>query len=152
LQPALEGRDESDRTDHTDHSENDDAAAETMTGYAPAITAGAGADAREAFRRSLVALMLESIETWERSTSTNRIELAERSRIWRINIGDGRLRARAMERYLTLSRLPQNPRWRDVLRTAYYVLGQCPLDTAERDRLQASIDAVLGYTRRSAML
>lgn len=147
LQPALEDRDDS------DDSENDDgAAAETMAVYAPALTAVAGADAREAFRRSLVALMLESIETWERSTGTNRIELAERSRIWRINIGDGRLRARAMERYLTLSRLPQNPRWRDVLRTAYYVLAQCPLDTAERDRLQASIDAVLGYTRRSAML
>lgn len=117
----------------------------------PAYLAG-GAEAREEFRRALVALMLALVETWERSTGTNRIELAERSRLWRVNIDDGRLRARAMERYLGVSKLPENPRWRDVLRTAYFVLAQCPLDPAPREELQALIDAVLVYTRRSAMV
>jgi PAS domain S-box-containing protein len=107
--------------------------------------------ARAAFRLALVDLMLAVIEAWERSTGKNRIELAERSRIWRINIDDGRLRARAMERYLSLSRLPQNPRWRDVLRLAYYVLGECRLEPAERDDLQRRVDGVLAYTRRSAL-
>lgn len=109
-------------------------------------------DARAAFRRLLVELMLALIEAWERTTGTNRIEMAERSRIWSINIDDGRLRARAMERYLNLSKLPQNPRWRDVLRTAYYVMGQCPLDAHERDELQRRVDAVLAYTRRHALV
>lgn len=110
------------------------------------------ADARAAFRRLLVELMLALIEAWERTTGTNRIEMAERSRIWSINIDDGRLRARAMERYLNLSKLPQNPRWRDVLRTAYYVMGQCPLDAQEREELQRRVDAVLAYTRRNALV
>lgn len=110
------------------------------------------ADARAGFRRVLVELMLAVIEAWERSTGSNRIELAERSRIWSINIDDGRLRARAMERYLSLSKLPQNPRWRDVLRSAYYVMGQCQLDLPVRDELQRRVDAVLAYTRRNALV
>jgi two-component system, sensor histidine kinase ChiS len=117
----------------------------------PAYLAG-GAEAREEFRRALVALMLAVVDTWERSTNTNRIELAERSRIWRVNIDDGRLRARAMERYLGVSKLPENPRWRDVLRTAYFVLAQCPLEPAQREELQSLVDAVVAYTRRSAMM
>ena len=58
-----------------------------------------------------------------------------------------------MERYLGVSKLPRNPRWRDVLRTAYYVLGQCPgmLDET-RTRLQGRVDVVLAYTRRDAMV
>ncbi|UXI70245.1 tetratricopeptide repeat protein [Tahibacter amnicola] len=112
-----------------------------------------GDDMRQAFRVALVDLMLAAIEAWESATASNRIELAEKSRIWRVNIDDGRLRARAMERYLSVAKLPQNPRWRDVLRTAYYVLGQCAGMTAEsRARLQGRVDVVLGFTRRDAMV
>jgi len=107
---------------------------------------------QEAFRRALVELMLAVVEAWERSTGSGRLELAEKSRIWAVNIDDGRLRARAMERYLSLAKLPQRPRWRDVLRSAYFVLGQCPLDEATRADLQARVDAILSYTRRSALL
>lgn len=107
-------------------------------------------DAEKRYRRTLVELMLATIEHWERSTGTNRIELAERSRIWRIGIDDGRLRARAMERYLTLSQLPRRPRWRDVLRTVYFVLGHCALDADARDRLQRGVDDVLAHCRRGA--
>jgi two-component system, sensor histidine kinase ChiS len=106
---------------------------------------------QQAFRRSLVELMLAVVEAWERSSGLGRLELAEKSRIWRVAIDDGRLRARAMERYLNLSKLPQNPRWRDVLRSAYFVLGQCQLDAPTRAALQTGVDAVLAYTRRSAL-
>lgn len=107
---------------------------------------------REAFRRSLVELMLSSLEAWERATGTGRLELAEKSRIWRVAVDDGRVRARAMERYLGLARLPQNPRWRDVVRTGYYVLEHCAMEPDVRERLQRQVDAVLGYTRRSALV
>ncbi len=108
---------------------------------------------RDEFRRILVELMLAAVDAWERNTATNRLELAEKSRIWRVNIDDGRLRARAMERYLAVSKLPQNPRWRDVLRTAYFVLGQCEgLSETARNELQVKIDAVLTYTRRDALV
>lgn len=121
----------------------------------PVAQAGpaAGADAmRDEFRRALVELMLAVVEIWERSTGTTRLELAEKSRIWRVTIDDGRLRARAMERYLALSKLPQHPRWRDVLRSAYFVLGQCALEAPVRDDLQRRVDAVLAYTRRDALV
>lgn len=107
---------------------------------------------REDFRRALVELMLSSLEAWERSTGTGRLELAEKSRIWRVAVDDGRVRARAMERYLGVSRLPQNPRWRDVVRTGYYVLEHCAMDADARERLQRQVDAVLAYTRRSALV
>ncbi len=112
----------------------------------------AAAELREEFRRALVALMLSALEIWERSTGSGRLELAEQSRIWRVAVDDGRVRARAMERYLTVSRLPQNPRWRDVVRTAYHVLQHCTMEEAARVRLQGQVDAVLGYTRRSALV
>jgi two-component system sensor histidine kinase ChiS len=107
---------------------------------------------REDFRRSLVELMLSALEVWERATGTGRLELAEKSRIWRVAVDDGRVRARAMERYLGVSRLPQNPRWRDVVRTGYYVLEHCTMDADVRERLQRQVDAVLAYTRRSALV
>jgi two-component system sensor histidine kinase ChiS len=107
---------------------------------------------RDAFRMSLVALMLAVVDAWEQATGSGRLELAEKSRIWRVYIDDGRLRARTMERYLSLSKLPRNPRWRDVLRSAYFVLGQCALDEPVRADLQARLDAVLGHARRSALM
>ncbi|WP_242111507.1 tetratricopeptide repeat protein [Luteimonas aquatica] len=114
---------------------------------------GAAPSVRDAFRRVLVELMLAVIDAWEGATGTGRLELAERSRIWRVNIDDGRLRARAMERYLAVSKLPRNPRWRDVLRSAYFVLAQCEgLSADTRAALQTRIDAVLAYTRRDAFV
>ncbi|MCB1560471.1 MAG: tetratricopeptide repeat protein [Xanthomonadales bacterium] len=112
---------------------------------------GSEADMREAFRRLLVELMLSAIDIWERSSGSGRLELAEKSRIWRVAVDDGRLRARSMERYLSVARLPKNPRWRDVLRTAYYVLENCSMDGDTQSELQGHVDAVLAYTRRSAL-
>ncbi len=106
----------------------------------------------EEFKRSIVELMLAVVDAWERATGSNRLELAEKSRIWRVSIDDGRLRARAMERYLAVSKLPRNPRWRDVLRSAYFVLSQCTLEPAVREELKRRADAVLAYTRRKALV
>jgi hypothetical protein len=96
--------------------------------------------------------MLAVVEAWERATGRGRLELAERSRIWRVTIDDGRLRVRAMDRYLSLARLPRQPRWRDVLRSAYFVLTECRLEAEQREALQRRIDAVLAYTRRRALV
>ncbi|MGJ7904775.1 PAS domain-containing protein [Lysobacter sp. 1R34A] len=117
------------------------------------VDAAAESSVRDGFRRSLVELMLATIEAWERTTGTSRLEFAEKSRIWRVNIDDGRLRARALERYLTVAKLPRNPRWRDVLRSAYFVLGRCDgLAPETRASLQHRVDAVLAYTRRDALV
>lgn len=117
----------------------------------PSARAPAPADP-QVFRSELVALMLASVEAWERCTGSSRLELAERSRLWRVNVDDGRLRARALERYLSVARLPRQPRWRSVVRTAYYVLAQCPaLDAASRHQLQAGVEGVLAHARSTAL-
>lgn len=121
----------------------------TLPDFAPASEEG-GLEA--GFREALVELMLSSVAIWERATGLNRLELAERSRIWRVSIDGGRLRARTLDRYLSLAKLPRNPHWRDVLRTAYFVLGQTDIEEAVRAELQTRVDAVIGFTRRSAMV
>ncbi|MFD1296583.1 tetratricopeptide repeat protein [Lysobacter gummosus] len=127
----------------------ENAGADPLGVEAPAM---ADEELRLSFRRALVELMLAVVEAWERSTGQGRLELAEKSRIWRVTVDDGRLRARAMERYLSLSKLPRQPRWRDVLRSGYYVLAECALEEPVRDELQRHVDAVLAYTRRHALV
>lgn len=104
-----------------------------------------------AYRRALVELMLATVAAWERSTGRTRIDLAEASRIWRITIDEGRLRVRALERYLSLAKLPRRPRWREVLRTVYYVLTECPLEPAEREALKGRLEQVQDAVRRRSL-
>ncbi|WP_257386721.1 hypothetical protein, partial [Tahibacter caeni] len=106
----------------------------------------------ETFRRDLVELMLCTIEAWERSGGRTRIDLAERSRIWRVTRDDGRLRVRAMERYLNLAKLPRRPRWREVVRTAYFVLAECRLDAADRDALRRRAESIQARVRQRALV
>jgi hypothetical protein len=117
-----------------------------------ANTREAGSDApdtdqREAFRRLLVRLMRTSVEAWERASRKGRVDLAEASGVWRITIDDGRLRVRAMDRYLSLDTLPERPRWREVLRTAYFLLGEVDIGDVHRRELEAMVEAVLQSTR-----
>ncbi|HWU53406.1 MAG TPA: hypothetical protein VN153_11410, partial [Tahibacter sp.] len=101
-------------------------------------------EASDAFRRRLVELMQATLQAWERATRQSRVEFAEKSGIWRIHVDDGRLRMRSMERYLSLAKLPRHPRWREVLRSAYFVLAECTLEPAERARLEALVEAIRG--------
>lgn len=109
------------------------------------------AEEHDAYRRALVELMLATVAAWERSTGKTRIELAEASRIWRITIDEGRLRVRALERYLSLAKLPRRPRWREVLRTVYYVLTECALEPAERESLKGRLEQVQDAVRRRSL-
>lgn len=120
-----------------------DASAEVSPGEAGA----ADAIARQEFRRLLVRLMRTSLEAWERVSRKGRVELAEASGIWRITIDDGRLRVRAMDRYLSLDTLPERPRWREVLRTAYFLLGEVDIAVEHRQQLESLVEDVLQLTR-----
>ncbi|ODU35283.1 MAG: hypothetical protein BGP24_14410 [Lysobacterales bacterium 69-70] len=106
---------------------------------------------RDVYRRALVELMLASVAAWERSTGKTRMDLASESRIWRITIDEGRLRVRALERYLSLAKLPRRPRWREVLRTVYYVLTECPLEPAEREALKGKLEQVQDAVKRRSL-
>lgn len=105
-----------------------------------------------AHREALVGILVDALAAFERSTGKSRIELAERSRQWRVTVDDGRLRVRAMERYLSLARLPRLPRWREVLRTAYYVLAECELRPEERASLERRTQDLQAKLRVRALL
>lgn len=102
------------------------------------------------FRHALVVLMFDALECWERNGGT-RITLAERSGVWHVTRDDGRLRVRSMERYLSPNRLPKRPRWRDVLRSAHYVLSHAPLSAEDRTRVLAAEERVRTLARRRTL-
>lgn len=92
------------------------------------------------FRQALVELLQYCLETWQRITNRTVIDLAEDSRIWRVSIDNGRLRARSMERYLDIETLPKNPRWREVTRTAYYLLTNLDLSPTDKQQLEDRLE------------
>lgn len=114
----------------------------------PAVESVARPESPDAFRAQLVTLMQASLDLWERMTRKTRIDLAERSGVWRITIDEGRLRVRALDRYLSLDTLPEKPRWREVLRTAYFVLSELELSIEQRHELEILIESVLAWTRK----
>ena len=112
-------------------------------GLQPTAGSADPAGTHDEFRQHLVDLMRSCLELWERITRSTRIELAERSGIWRVTIDDGRLRTRTLDRYLALDTLPARPRWREAVRTAYFVLAECPLEPGQREQLESRLRAVL---------
>jgi len=89
------------------------------------------ADPVEKSRELLVEITSLALRYWMQTTSRSKIDLAEDSGIWTASIDQyGTYSTRTLDRYLNINKLPQNPRWQNVLQTAYYVLQNCP-DTAE---------------------
>jgi len=101
-------------------------------------------------RTSLIELMMLSLQLWEQDTHLNQIELAEKSKVWKVSIDDGRVRARAMERYFHLDKLPVNPRWRNVVRTCHFVLSECQANSPLRDELSDKLQAYLHKIKQQA--
>jgi hypothetical protein len=110
-----------------------------------------GHDLDRQFRKNIVDLMILSVQCWEQSTKKNKIELAEESNIWRINVDGGRLRVRSMDRYLGVNKLPKVPRWRDVLKTAYFVLDTVNCDLPIKKKLEKSLDRMLWIVRKRSL-
>jgi len=78
-------------------------------------------------RERLVEVMALSLRYWIQTTRTTKLELAEQSGLWTaVADKEGTWRTRTLNRYLQVSTLPKNPRWRQVLQTAYFTLQQCP--------------------------
>jgi len=80
-------------------------------------------DAGHLLRELLVQLMTSSLHHWEETTGTTKIELAEQSGIWKVHLDKGYFRLRTFDRYLSVPSVPLKPRWKDVTRTARFVLA-----------------------------
>lgn len=114
--------------------ENVDRIIQSLSGVLP--TAG---DDEQTYREALVKLMQDCHYYWQKVTGESIIELAEKSRIWSVSIDNGRLRTRSMNRYLSIDKLPTNPRWRQVARTAYFVLSKVSHDGEAKVALEKSV-------------
>ncbi|QGX39765.1 tetratricopeptide repeat protein [Permianibacter aggregans] len=130
-----------------DHQATNDTEEEAPT----AESMASASDPSPPFKRQLVEAMISCIELWEKATQTNRVELADRSKIWTVTIDDGRLRTRSMDKYLSLDKLPAHPRWRNVVQTCHYVLAECPLSPEDRARLNSKLDAIMNSLRAQAL-
>lgn len=93
----------------------------------------------EKYREALVKVMQDCHFYWQKVTGESIIDLAEKSRIWSVSVDNGRLRTRSMNRYLSLDKLPANPRWRQVARTAYFVISKVSHDEEARSALESSV-------------
>lgn len=103
------------------------------------------------YRQQLVTLMRSALHTWEVTTQKSKIELAEESNIWAVSIDDGRLRTRTFDRYLRLEHLPKIPRWREVVRTAYFVLSNPSIEPETRATLQAELAKTKAILKKAAI-
>lgn len=103
------------------------------------------------YRQQLVTLMRAALHTWEVTTQKSKIELAEESNIWAVSIDDGRLRTRTFDRYLRLEQLPKIPRWREVVRTAYFVLSNPEIEPETRQALESELEKTKSILKKAAI-
>ena len=103
------------------------------------------------YRQQLVTLMRGTLHTWEVTTQKTKIELAEESNIWAVSIDDGRLRTRTFDRYLRLEHLPKIPRWREVVRTAYFVLSNPAIERETRTSLETELEKTKAILKKAAI-
>lgn len=95
-----------------------------------------GSSVGDGYRETIVALMSDSLEIWGAATGKSKIDFAEASGIWRVNLDKTSLQTRTLDKYLLIETLPDNPRWRDVLKTVKFVLA-----LKERERAEGDIGA-----------
>ncbi len=103
---------------------------------------------KEDFNRYLVKTMNNALMIWEKHTRTNRIELADQSKIWTISIDDGTLRTRSLDKYLSIDKIPKNPRWRNVVRTCHFVLSDSTLDKSSRKKLEKNLSSLISLFQK----
>lgn len=93
-------------------------------------------------RLALVKLLQSSLGLWERYSGKTKVQLAENSQCWRVYIDGTTVKTRTFDKYLKLNSLPSKPRWRLVIRTAYFVLEKAKLPDEEKAPLAQQIEHV----------
>ncbi|GGA53947.1 hybrid sensor histidine kinase/response regulator [Pelagibacterium lentulum] len=78
---------------------------------------------KDLYRQTIVGVMAQSLSLWRKATGSSKIDFAEQSGVWRVNLDRSSLQARTLDKYLLIETLPANPRWRDVIQTAEFVLA-----------------------------
>ena len=121
--------------EHHDHADEGDHAA--------------ALDADEDYRRCLVDVMTLALDYWQKAKRKGKIELAEESGLWRVYMDRSSLQTRTLDKYLLVETLPRNPRWRDVVRTAEYVMRHCGEPQGEREALSVALGRLKQHLRQA---
>lgn len=87
----------------------------------------------------LAKIMHCALTIWQAETGKTKVQLAEESQIWRVTLDGGTAKTRTLDKYLTQKTIPENPRWRNVIDTALFVLNEVP-STEQHAQLQTMID------------
>lgn len=103
------------------------------------------------FKLSLVSTMVDVLAIWEKTTQTDRIELAEQSKAWTISIDNGTLRTRSLDKYLDAEKIPANPRWRHVVKTCHFILTQDALSSEDRIYMEQKLAALLNQVKQLSL-
>lgn len=93
-----------------------------------------GPHVRDAYRTLLVRAMTETLELWAIvSDGGKKVEFAEQSGIWRVSLDKTSLQTRTLDKYLLIETLPENPRWRDVIRSINFILAEAERVVPEQE-------------------
>lgn len=102
-------------------------------------------------RKAIVDLMVLSLQCWTQYSQESKIELAEKSKQWAVYVCNGRLSTRTMDRYLNINTLPKFPRWNNVLKTASFVLNECPSTIPIKKSLERSLRLTQELMKQQAL-
>ncbi len=106
---------------------------------------------RHSFKLCLVSTMLDALTVWEKTTGLDRIELAERSKVWTVSIDNGTLRTRSFDKYLDIDKIPNNPRWRNVVKTSHFILTCDEISLADRHSMEQQLDSLLELVKQFSL-
>lgn len=86
---------------------------------------GAGKEnEKQLLREKVVNVMCSALTCWEHDLGKTKLALADESKIWPVYIDKSTPTTRTLDKYLTLSSCPKNPRCQRVVDTAEFVFEQ----------------------------
>ena len=99
-------------------------------------------------RPLLVQVMIQSLQYWQQCTFRSKIELANDSAIWTVNLDNSSPQTRTMDKYLHIDSIPKRPKVEDVVRTAHYVLFHGKRNTEIRQSLQTDLNDLINLQQK----
>ncbi len=98
-------------------------------------------DATTSVTKLVVDLMNVAVDYWIESTGSTKLDLAKNSGKWKIYADhNGWERTRTLDKYLSTETCPVKPRLESVVGTAFFVLGNCQVQSPLRQQLEAGLD------------
>ncbi|MGJ8664433.1 MAG: hypothetical protein ACSHWU_12330, partial [Marinicella sp.] len=104
------------------------------------------------FKVKLVSTLIDALSLWEKTTGSDRIELAEQSKAWTVSIDNGTLRTRSLDKYLDLEKIPANPRWRNVVKTCHFILARDDIGPNDRRTMENKLAVLLDLIKQLSLL